>query len=410
MRILYIAPSIPVPGFHGGSTHVLELGRHLVKLGCEIVVLARRLPSQSFHEYFEGLCVYRIWRGIFRPFLVDRAVGSLGNSRFLVNEKARKIVERLYFSSFYLVYVSVLAIFLAKKHCVDVVLERGDSYGCGAVVSMILRKPLVTEIRDIYQPLISLLRAKRLLTYNPSIIRMPNFRPKAFIMYGGVDVNRFKRAKRHDQTPEKVVVGYAGSLVQAHMLDILPELAKLLINEYGSRVRLLLVGPYTRKVLEEIRALGLSSHLGFTGPVAYDKILMYLKAVDIAVALYDPLRIAGPPYKVYEYMASEIPVITTETLYTKSIVEDGVDGFLVKTNSTKEVLSKISALLDNPSLREKMGRKAREVALKYSWTNEAKRILLLLSSIVQQSVLGEKDFKRLRKSLQLSINAVRSQG
>jgi hypothetical protein len=49
LSILYIAPSIPVTGVGGGSTHVLELSRNLVNLGCNIMVLARRLLL-SLHQ------------------------------------------------------------------------------------------------------------------------------------------------------------------------------------------------------------------------------------------------------------------------------------------------------------------------------------------------------------------------
>jgi len=380
LSVLYVAPSILVPGFHGGSTHVLELSRNLTRLGCNVVVLARRLPGQSQFEVVDGVNVFRIWRGLFKPVSTDSPHVAINPTW------ASKLPEKIYFNTIYVAYASLVALYLAKKYEVDVILERGDSYGAGAIVSSISKIPLVTEIRDVHQPKISLVVAKKLLVYDPSILRDKRFLYKTATMHGGVDVDRFKPMSRRDAKAllglsDKFVIGYSGSSMRSHRLDALIILAVRLRRMYGDRVRFLVVGPLDHTLVRSITSLRLEHYFSLAGPVPHDELPRYINAMDVGLALYDPHKLAGPPYKVYEYMACGVPAITTETIYSKRIIEDGLNGFLIKMNDREELLHKISLLIENPDLLHEMGIKAREVALKFSWREEARRILEVLKEV-----------------------------
>jgi glycosyltransferase involved in cell wall biosynthesis len=385
LRVLYVAPSIPVPGFHGGSTHVLELSRNLVKLGCDVVVLARRLPGQPRSEIIDGVKVFRIWRGLFKPvstdspnIVVNPALGSL------------KLLEKVYFNTVYLAFTSSVALYLANKYKVDVILERGDSYGAGAIASLITGIPLITEIRDIYQPRISLRVAKKLLVYDPSILRDKRLLFKVAIMHGGVDVKKFKPMLKRDAKTSlglsgKFVIGYSGSSMKSHKLGVMVTLAEKLQKTYGGRVHFLVIGPRDRMLLKAITASGLEHSFSFVGPVPHDELPRYINAMDVGLAIYDPKKVAGPPYKVYEYMACGVPAITTETIYSRRMLRDGLNGFLVKANDYEDVLRKISLLIEDPKLLHEMSIRARETALKFSWEKEAARILKLIMSCCENS-------------------------
>jgi glycosyltransferase involved in cell wall biosynthesis len=385
LRVLYVAPSIPVPGFHGGSTHVLELSRNLVKLGCNVVVLARRLPGQPQFEIMDGVKVFRIWRGLFKPVSTDSS--SIVVSPAL---EGLKLLEKVYFNTVYLAFTSSVALYLARKYKVDVILERGDSYGASAIASLITGIPLITEIRGIYQPRISLRVAKKLLVYDPSILRDKRFLFKVAIMHGGVDVKRFKPMPKQDAKTSlglsgKFVIGYSGSSMRSHKLGVMVTLAEKLQKTYGGRVHFLVIGPRDRMLLKAITALGLEHSFSFVGPVPHDELPGNINAMDVGLAIYDPKKVAGPPYKVYEYMACGIPAITTETIYSRRMLRDGLNGFLVKANDYEDVLRKISLLIEDPKLLHEMSVKARETALKLSWEKEAERILKLLMSCCENS-------------------------
>jgi len=388
MKILYVAPSIPVPGFHGGSTHVTELGRHLVKRGCTVVVIARRLPGQKFFELVDGIHVYRVWRGIFRPVISDFSGGS--EKTAILANSAYKVFEKIYFSSLYLLYVVFLGIYLAKKYDVNVILERGDSYGIGALISMLLHKPLIVEVRDVYQPIISLLRAKLILTYDKSIIKTPTFRNKAVTMYGGVDTTKFvplsnSRTKIFPNLVGKIVIGYAGSFTKTHRLIDIIKLAKKLYERYGDTIHFLMIGPYDMALLELIKRLNLMNIFTFTGAIKHEDLPAYISSMDIGIALYDPEMVAGPPYKVYEYMACGVPPVTTDTIFSRKIIINVFTGFLVRHGDLVDLYEKLCLLIENKDMRQTMGSRARAFIERFSWSNEAERILKILRKLLMGS-------------------------
>jgi glycosyltransferase involved in cell wall biosynthesis len=357
----------------------------LVKLGCDVVVLARRLPGQPQFEIVDDVKVFRIWRGIFKPvstdspsIVVNPALGGL------------KLLEKVYFNTVYLAFTSSVALYLANEYKVDVILERGDSYGAGAIASLITGMPLITEIRDIYQPRISLRVAKRLLVYDPSILRDKRLLFKVAIMRGGVDVKKFKPMPKQDAKISlglsgKFVIGYSGSSMKSHKLGVMVTLAEKLQKTYGDRVHFLVIGPRDHMLLKTIIASGLEHNFSFVGPVLHDELPRYINAMDVGLAIYDPKKVAGPPYKVYEYMACGVPVITTETVYSRRIIRDGLNGFLVKANNYEDILRKILLLIEDSKLLHGMNIKARETALKFSWEKESKRTLKLLMSCCENS-------------------------
>jgi glycosyltransferase involved in cell wall biosynthesis len=79
-----------------------------------------------------------------------------------------------------------------------------------------------------------------------------------------------------------------------------------------------------------------------------------------------PSLIEGMPLVVLEAMACGVPVITT-THGPGEIVRDGIDGFFVPIRDSEAIATRLEQLYRDPSLREQMGRNAREQALRHTW-------------------------------------------
>ncbi len=71
MKILYIAPDVPVPHtgeFLGGSTHVLKVAESLARRGCEVFIISRRMRGQRKYEQIsERIATRRIYQGLVFP-------------------------------------------------------------------------------------------------------------------------------------------------------------------------------------------------------------------------------------------------------------------------------------------------------------------------------------------------------
>jgi glycosyltransferase involved in cell wall biosynthesis len=88
-----------------------------------------------------------------------------------------------------------------------------------------------------------------------------------------------------------------------------------------------------------------------------------------------------------EAMACGLPVIVSIRAGVSEVVTDGVDGFLLKDPKDVACLSKlISALQNNPDLRQSLGDNAARTARKYTWERNA----------IQLSAIFEQAIKRLR--------------
>lgn len=71
----------------------------------------------------------------------------------------------------------------------------------------------------------------------------------------------------------------------------------------------------------------------------------------------------GMPVSIMEAMASGLPVVATRHAGIPEAVVDGECGFLVEEGDTKSMSERMAELLENPSLRKKMGAAARKRAI-----------------------------------------------
>ena len=67
-------------------------------------------------------------------------------------------------------------------------------------------------------------------------------------------------------------------------------------------------------------------------------------------------------YKLLQYCAIGIPCVASPVGINKEIVREGINGFLVK--DQKDWVERLALLIEDKELRERLGRKAREIAVK----------------------------------------------
>ncbi len=76
-----------------------------------------------------------------------------------------------------------------------------------------------------------------------------------------------------------------------------------------------------------------------------------------------------------EAMAAEKPVIGSNVPGIRVVVDDGVNGFLVKPKNVEELTSKIDYLLENEDIMKEFGKRGRKkVEEKYSWGKIVRKV------------------------------------
>jgi glycosyltransferase involved in cell wall biosynthesis len=104
--------------------------------------------------------------------------------------------------------------------------------------------------------------------------------------------------------------------------------------------------------------------------------------VGIMPLVDEPFARGKCGYKLIQYMACGLPVVASPVGVNCQIVEHGVNGFLVETQTEWE--SALRTLLLNPDLRKKMGQAGRrKVEDQFSLQVTAPRLAALLKSVCE---------------------------
>lgn len=89
-------------------------------------------------------------------------------------------------------------------------------------------------------------------------------------------------------------------------------------------------------------------------------------------------------YKTIQYMAIGIPVIARDIGSNTKIIENGINGFVVKSN--QEWVEKIMLLINNENLRKKMGEAARQTVLNnYSVMSQMPKMVDIFERVLEES-------------------------
>lgn len=96
-----------------------------------------------------------------------------------------------------------------------------------------------------------------------------------------------------------------------------------------------------------------------------------------------PNHINAQPNKIFEYMASGIPVIGSNFPLWKVIIEDNNCGICVDPTNPIEIAEAIKYLQSHPEIAREMGRNGkRMVTEKYNWKAEEKKLIQLYKDIL----------------------------
>jgi glycosyltransferase involved in cell wall biosynthesis len=180
---------------------------------------------------------------------------------------------------------------------------------------------------------------------------------------------------------DDVVIAYLGALLRDKgVYDALGALK--LLAETDEHVRLMLVGdgPERAGLAEEAASAGLGERVTFAGYIPNDRVPGYLAASDIFLF---PSRHEGAPRAVGEAMAMSLPVVASAVGGIPEVIKDGETGILLRTADADEIASVVGRLLGDPTLRTRLGSRARaEVEATVSFAVQADAMVDLHTGVV----------------------------
>jgi glycosyltransferase involved in cell wall biosynthesis len=188
------------------------------------------------------------------------------------------------------------------------------------------------------------------------------------VIPGGVESELFaslppKEVAKEGLGIEGNVVLSVGSLVRAKGFDLIPEVAKIVNSKLRASFLIIGSGPEERSIRRRAKEEGVEDRVTLLGKKSYEETAIYYRAADL---LLHPARYEGYGLTALESLAAGTPVVASDIGGIKDAVVDGVDGFLVARDA-KAIAERVIYLLEDDNLREEMGRRGRERALKRSW-------------------------------------------
>jgi glycosyltransferase involved in cell wall biosynthesis len=199
-----------------------------------------------------------------------------------------------------------------------------------------------------------------------------------FVIPNGVDTSRFRpimNQKRYWFPESSIIVTFIGSFREWHGMFDIVRIAKLMPD-----TMFLLVG--NGKLFNEVKehASGLDNVV-LTGAIDHDLIPGTIAGSDILIAPFntngfpelDEYGFWWCPVKLFEYMASGKPIVSYDYPEVRKIV--GNSGLLAKPDDFEELARLVKRLVNNKELRNKLGRKANDIAKKqYDWSNRVNEL------------------------------------
>ncbi|OYD17117.1 hypothetical protein CH333_01910 [candidate division WOR-3 bacterium JGI_Cruoil_03_44_89] len=208
---------------------------------------------------------------------------------------------------------------------------------------------------------------------------------KIRVCYIGIDVDKFSLKHHRVENINKIVM--CGRFVEKKGFEYG---IKAYARMKNKNTRLIIIGdgklmPQMKEVVESLK---LSSSVDFLGFCSHDRVKEELKRADIFLAPHVTARNGdkeGIPNTIKEAMATGLPVVSTYHSGIPELVKDGRSGFLVNERDVEGMSRCLEKLLDNPGLREEMGKRGRQMILeKFTLEGEIEELEEIYESNVKR--------------------------
>jgi len=336
----------------GGERRYYEILKRLAARGHTIDLVCMKLRRVERYEYVDGINVYHIGPTIKNPpkrTLAD-FLRFLAASLFWLLRHDYDLIEAN-------PWISMLVVSIAAR------LKRTRS--SAVIHDLSSGKPdqwiSFSGLAELFEKLLIRLPFDKIICVSNKVksrlIREYNLRPdKIAVFYDGVDlmlIDSVSIAKK-----EKNTLAFVGRLVPHKHVDDLIKAVKLLKKEIPT-IKLKVIG--TGQELDNLRSLvtrlKLADNVSLLGAVPDKEKIKELKRSNLFVL---PSTREGFGIVLVEAFASRIPCIAYSSDGVVEVIDDGINGFLVKQRDIKGLAEKIRVLLKDKKKATLFARRGRE--------------------------------------------------
>jgi glycosyltransferase involved in cell wall biosynthesis len=382
-RILIIVENLPVPF----DRRVWQEAKTLTNTGYQVSVICPRTEGfEAKYEFLEGIHIYR-------HRLPIEAKGAIG---YIIEYSAALFWE------------FVLAWKVLLKHGFDVIhaCNPPDTIFLVGLPFKLLGKKFIFDHHDINPELYlakfgkkdlfyKMLLALERLTFwaaDISIATNESYKEiaikrgqmnseRVFVVRSGPNLDRLKILPPDENLKKgrKYLVGYVGVMGKQEGIDYLLRAIKYIVVELGRKdVHFGLVGsgPAIESLKDYTEELGISDYVTFTGRVPDKDMLEMLNTADVCVNpdVANQMNDQSTMNKVMEYMALGKPIVQFDLKEGRFSAQRA--SLYAERNNEIDLAMKIIQLMDDPDLRQEMGRYGRNrIQDELAWKYEEPKLL-----------------------------------
>ncbi len=378
--VYYISPSV-LPSRSANSAHVVHQCSGFAAIGAEVTLIAKRAVAEAESLPAAVEAAYGVPAGLIRFDTVSRRLSRGDNLRIAAHALSR---------------------LRSTAPPPDVILSR--NLYAAYVLAVGGRRPMVFETHQIETGLRGLLQRTVMTRPNVLTIVISEKLRKILTAHHGL-------APRHvlvlhdaapdgispldpeekqaglqslvagiDLTPYRAVCGYFGQLYAGRGIELIETMAQARPD-----IGFLIFGGNESELVPRRRDNRLAN-LHFVGFVphptaqramaACDLLLMpYQRSVSIGVKGHDTARWMSP-MKMFEYLASGTPIISSDLPVLREVLDDGVNALLAGPDDPKEWLNCLDRLVEDSDLGRSIGTAAhRSYVRQHTWSARARKIL-----------------------------------
>lgn len=189
-------------------------------------------------------------------------------------------------------------------------------------------------------------------------------RSSFLVVPNGVETGRFRPIER--STNPKVKILFIGRLIPRkgfqRVVQALPRLRELTDKPF--EVEVVGTGVFRSRLDELTDSLGVSDLIRYVGAVPYEKLPESYQYADIFVLTS---LSEGMPSVILEAMGCGLPIVASDVGGNNEIVHEGENGYLISGDDTEAIAHRLASLVNDDALRQRMGKRGRELALDYDW-------------------------------------------
>lgn len=203
---------------------------------------------------------------------------------------------------------------------------------------------------------------------------------KIFVIYLGVDDKFIRKIPNPVNRSENECITFlfAGEFNSRKGGDILLKASKIIHTENW---KLIISGTVNKELRSEFNDLISQPNVSYFGNLKRDELAKLMVNSDVFIF---PTKAEGSARVVFEALACGLPVITTKE--AGSIINNNVNGWIIKSNDAEELAVKINEILSNHKLLKKIRNKnSRLICNEYTQSNYGDKLIDLYDKLLQRS-------------------------